>query len=90
MKLYLITTQMVYYVAFVLWVIFWGMALSAILQVPTFENMLFFAITTLYPIAVIVCTIFAWNFHMNKRSISIVINIVPAIWLICYYIYFFH
>ncbi len=85
MKLYLIATQVVYYVALLPWIFFWVMAFIMIMHAPTSQNTILFTLTTLYPIAVIVCTIIAWYFHMNKRSVSIAINFIPAIWLIYYY-----
>ncbi|HWL24156.1 MAG TPA: hypothetical protein VNR38_10480 [Ureibacillus sp.] len=90
MKLYLIATQMIYYVTFMFWIVFWGMALTAVLQVSSLQHILFFALTTIYPIAVIVCTIIAWYYHQTNKGLSVSINLIPAIWLIGYYIYFFN
>lgn len=85
MKLYLIATQSVYFVSLIPWLFFWVMAFILIMHAPTSQNTFYFLIITLYPVAVIICTIIAWYFHINKRTISIAINLIPAIWLIIYY-----
>ncbi|SOC43275.1 hypothetical protein [Ureibacillus acetophenoni] len=84
MKLYLIATQSIYFVSLIPWLFFWVLAFILIMHDPTSQNTLYFMIITLYPVAVIICTIIAWYFHINKRSISIAINLIPAIWLIIY------
>ena len=87
MRLYLIATQIVFYVAIIPWVFLWLMAFVLIMHSASTQNIVIFSLTSIYPVVLIVCTIFAWYFHMNKKSVSIAINLIPAIWWIIIYVY---
>lgn len=87
MKLYLIAIQMLYYLVLLPWIYFWGKALVLTMHVPTPQNTILLSLAGLYPIAVIVCTIVSWYLHLDKRSVSIAVNLIPAIWLIVAWIY---
>ncbi|WP_253905477.1 hypothetical protein [Bacillus sp. THAF10] len=47
-----------------------------------FWNSLFVLTISAYPLAVIICSIFAWVLHNKKKRAAVVINLIPMVWVI--------
>nr|WP_106782511.1 hypothetical protein [Lysinibacillus timonensis] len=86
MRLYLIATQIVYFVTLIPWLILWAMAFIVISHASDMENAMLFSFLSIYPVVVIASSIIAWYFHSNKPFISLVLGLIPSIWIVYYLI----
>jgi hypothetical protein len=45
-------------------------------------NVSFVLSISLYPFAVIVCSILSWYFRVKKKRFAMIINIIPMLWIV--------
>lgn len=84
MKIFLIFSQIIYLLCILPWIVIWGMSFMSFDGGIGLGNVAFVSIISLYPIAVIICSIIAWILHMRKRRTAIIVNLIPMLWLIAF------
>lgn len=82
MKLFLVLSQLFYLVSLVFWFPIWGLSFMAFDQGIAFWNSLFVLTISIYPLAVITCSILGWIFHNKKRQSAVVVNLIPMLWVV--------
>lgn len=68
MRVYLIMTQIVYVLCLIPWLPIWGLSFMSFDGGFSFYNILFVLIISLYPVAVIACTILSWIFRKKEKQ----------------------
>jgi hypothetical protein len=86
-KLFLILIQISYVLSLLPWFVIWGLSFMSFDAGIGFYNTLFVLIITLYPVAIIVSSIFAWVFRLKRRELAIFLSLVPMIWVISFAIF---
>lgn len=81
MKPYLIITQILYALSFIPWFVIWGLSFMSFDSGVNSANVSFVLAISLYPVAVIICAILAWFFRVKKKRLSIILNLVPMLWI---------
>ncbi|WP_391560828.1 hypothetical protein [Robertmurraya sp.] len=84
MKPFLIITQILYVLSLLPWFVIWGMSFMSFDAGIGFYNSLFVLIITLYPVAVIVSSILSWVFHRKRKKLSVILNLIPMVWVIAF------
>ncbi|MGI8387427.1 hypothetical protein [Robertmurraya sp. P23] len=87
MKPFLIITQILYVLSLLPWFVIWGMSFMSFDAGIGFYNSLFVIIITLYPVAVIVSSILSWVFHRKRKKLSVILNLVPMVWVIAFAVF---
>ncbi|AZN43273.1 hypothetical protein [Paenibacillus albus] len=82
MRLYLITTQVVYAVSTAVWAFVWMMSFMMFDQGIQFLNTLFFLGVSIYPIVVVLSIILSWKLRKRRLRLAIVLNLIPMIWIV--------
>jgi hypothetical protein len=82
MKKFLIITQILYLLCTFPWLLIWGLSFMTFDNGFSLGNVSFVLAIGLYPVAVIICSIFAWILHMRKKRVAIIVNLVPMLWVI--------
>ncbi len=85
-KIYLISLQLLYGAAIPAWVIVWLIALMTLDAGFHLWNVMFFSLTTLFPVVAGLCAVYAWKSLEHPRRAAM-INALPLLWtaLIFYY-----
>ncbi|MHC0039743.1 hypothetical protein [Pseudoneobacillus sp. C159] len=84
MKLYLIISQVLYTISLIPWLAIWGLSFMSFDSGFNVFNVSFVLAITLYPVAIIICSILSWVFKTRKRRFAIVINLIPLLWIISF------
>jgi hypothetical protein len=84
MKLYLIISQILYALSLIPWFVIWGLSFMSFDSGVNLANGSFVLTITLYPVAVIICSILAWVFRVKKKRSSIIINLLPMLWILAF------
>ncbi|NRD77020.1 hypothetical protein HPT25_05860 [Bacillus sp. BRMEA1] len=82
MKTLLITTQILYLLCLVPWYLIWGLSFMTFDNGYSIYNVTFVLLISLYPIAVLTCSIIAWILRKRRRRISAAVNFIPMLWVI--------
>ncbi len=82
MKRLLIISQILYAVSLIPWIIIWGLSFMSFDGGVNLSNVSFVLIISLYPVAVIACSILTWLFRSKKKKLALVINLIPLVWVI--------
>lgn len=82
MKVYLIISQLVYLICIIPWLPIWGLSFMSFDNGIDLGNTAFVLGIGLYPIVVIICSIFGWFLHKRRKGLAITINLVPVIWIV--------
>ncbi|MCR2804098.1 hypothetical protein [Paenibacillus soyae] len=82
MKAYLIILQAIYVLCLIPWFVFWGLSFMSFDMGFSWANITFVGTITLYPVAVIACSIVAWLIHKRKKRTAIILNLVPSLWIL--------
>jgi len=82
MRIYLIATQIVYAIGLAPWVFIWGITLMGLANGINWFSATLSAAITLYPIAAIACSIFAWRLRSRRLRIAVVVNLIPMAWIL--------
>lgn len=85
MKPYLIISQILYALFLFPWFVIWSMSFMSFDSGFNFANISFVLAITLYPVAVIACSILAWIFRVKKKRFANIINLVPMLWIIGFF-----
>lgn len=88
-KPFLVITQILYVLSLLPWFVIWGLSFMSFDAGIGFYNTLFVLVITIYPIVVVVSSIFAWVFHLKKRRLSICLSLLPMIWVISFILFMF-
>lgn len=84
MLVYLIVSQVLFICSLLPWIIIWGMSFMSFDAGIGLYNSLFVLTITVYPLAIIICSILAWIFRVKKKRFAIIINLVPLLWVISF------
>ncbi|RIX60160.1 hypothetical protein D3P08_00830 [Paenibacillus nanensis] len=84
MKVYLILTQVLFGLSLIPWVVIWGLSFMSFDAGFSAANLAFVGTITLYPIAVIVCSVVAWLIHKRRRRAAIIVNLIPMVWVLAF------
>ncbi|MUT64619.1 hypothetical protein [Paenibacillus sp. NEAU-GSW1] len=82
MRTLLVITQIIYLVLCIPWLVIWGMSFMSFDQGFSWSAAAFVGVITLYPLAVITCSIIAWVLHKRKKRAAVFINLVPMLWVV--------
>jgi hypothetical protein len=82
MKAYLIASQILYVMCLAPWFIIWGITFMGFSSGINWFSVMITGGIGLYPIAVIVCTILAWKFRTKRKRVSMIVNLVPMLWIL--------
>lgn len=89
MKPYLIVSQIIFAISLVPWFVIWGLSFMSFDAGVNFYNISFVLTITLYPVAVILSSIFAWAYSVKKKRFAIMINLLPLLWIITFFSFMF-
>ncbi|MDQ0201846.1 hypothetical protein [Neobacillus ginsengisoli] len=89
MKTYLIISQILYLLSLIPWFLIWGLSFMSFDNGVNLYNVSFVLSISLYPVAVIVCSILSWYFRVKKKRFAMIINIAPMLWIIAYFVFMF-
>ena len=90
MRLFLIFVQSIYAIMLLPWFLIWGLSFMVFDNGVSLWGIGIMIAVTLYPIAVVGCSILSWvNLKKIKPIYIIVINFVPAIWIIFFVVVIF-
>lgn len=81
MKLYLIVTQAVYFLTLFPWFVIWGLSFMSFDAGFSTLAVTIVSIVSLYPVAVLVCSILGWVLHSKKKRAAIILNSIPLLWI---------
>ncbi|MEH7302616.1 hypothetical protein [Neobacillus drentensis] len=84
MKLYLIISQILFALSLIPWFIIWGLSFMSFDSGVNLANGSFVIAITLYPVAVITCSILAWVFRVKRKKFSTIINLFPMLWIVAF------
>jgi len=87
MKTYLIVSQSLYALSLAAWLVIWGLSFMAFDNGFAFWNTAFVIAITLYPVAIVVCSILAWAIRKRKRQAAVLVNLVPLLWVFAFAIF---
>lgn len=82
MGLYLVISQIVFVLCILPWLFVWGMSVMIFDSGFHLWNTLFFIAISLYPLAVIGCSIAAWLLRTRRKRTAIWINLIPLLWIV--------
>ncbi|WP_372632304.1 hypothetical protein [Cohnella sp.] len=82
MKVFLVSCQTVYALCLLPWFTIWGLTLMGFANGINWFSLAITGFVTLYPIMVIVCSIFAWQFRTKRRRAAIILNLIPMLWIL--------
>jgi hypothetical protein len=83
MKFYLISIQAFYLISFIPWFLIWGLSFMVFDNGISAWGVSIMVIVSLYPIAVIICSILSWLFRRKLKSLTIFfISAFPLLWVI--------
>jgi len=81
MKVFLIASQIVYAIGLAPWFLIWGITLMGFANGINWFSVTLTTVIGLYPIAAIVCSIFAWRFRGRRPRATVIVNLVPMLWI---------
>jgi len=81
MKIYLVILQVIYLLCLIPWLPIWGLSFMSFDGGFSIYNILFVSIITLYPVAIIICTILSWILRTKRKKTAIIINLIPMLWV---------
>jgi peptidoglycan/LPS O-acetylase OafA/YrhL len=81
MKTFLVISQTIFAFCLIPWLMVWGMSFMVFDAGVHFWNSFFFITISVFPIAVVGCSILAWLLRMRRRRIAIIVNLIPILWI---------
>ncbi|WP_342542567.1 hypothetical protein MHH33_17835 [Paenisporosarcina sp. FSL H8-0542] len=81
MKGFLIGSQIFYVLCLIPWFVIWGLSFMSFDNGFSVWNVSFVLAIGFYPIAVILCSIFSWILHIQRKRTAIIINLIPMLWV---------
>lgn len=84
MKLFLIVSQILFTLSLIPWFVIWGLSFMSFDSGFNLANISFAGTISLYPVAVILCSILAWILRLKKQRLAIIINLLPLLWVIAF------
>jgi len=84
MKPFLVISQLFYAVCLVGWLVVWMMSFMLFDSGIFFWNSFMFVLISLFPVAVVVCSILSWIFHKRRRRAAVILNLIPMIWVVAF------
>ncbi|WP_147535107.1 hypothetical protein [Bacillus marasmi] len=81
MKPFLIITQIIYSLSLLPWYVIWMMSFMSFDSGIGFGNSAFVLVITLYPVAIIICSLIAWKLRGGNTRLAVIINLVPLLWV---------
>lgn len=82
MKIYFILVQILYVLCLIPWFVFWGLSFMSFDAGFSAANIAFVGTITLYPVAVIACSVIAWLIRGTKKRAAVLVNLVPMLWIV--------
>lgn len=82
MKKFLILSQILYVLCLIPWLVIWGLSFMSFDNGFSWANITFVLSISLYPVAVILCSLLAWALRIRKKRAAIIINLIPMIWVV--------
>lgn len=84
MKAYLIISQILFLVSLLPWYVIWMMSFMSFDSGVGVGNSAFVMAITLYPVAIILCSLIAWKIRGSKRRAAVLINLIPLLWVVVF------
>jgi hypothetical protein len=85
MKFYLLVIQAFYLLSLIPWFIIWGLSFMVFDNGISAWGISIMIIVSLYPVAVVICSILSWLFKEKFKSITIFfISAIPLLWVITF------
>ncbi|MDR7074048.1 hypothetical protein J2X07_003038 [Fictibacillus barbaricus] len=82
MKVFLIISQILYLLCIIPWLAVWGLSFMSFDNGIALWNSAFVILISLYPIAVILCSIFAWRIVKHNSRTALIVGLVPMLWIV--------
>jgi len=82
MKSFLIIVQLLYLLCIIPWLLIWGVSFMGFDQGISFFNVALVIVIGVYPLVVLICCIIAWVLRKRRQRMSIIVNLVPMLWVI--------
>lgn len=82
MKTSFVLLQILYALGLIPWLLVWGLSFMSFDQGFGVANVAFVCSIGLYPVAVIVCSIYAWRNRKRKARAAAIVNLVPMLWIV--------
>ncbi|MFD0670721.1 hypothetical protein [Cohnella sp. GCM10027633] len=82
MKTSFVVLQIVYALGLIPWLFVWGLSFMSFDQGFGFANVAFVGTIGMYPVAAIVCSIFAWKLRKRKARAAAIVNLIPMAWIL--------
>ncbi|WP_379136318.1 hypothetical protein [Paenibacillus sp. sgz500958] len=84
MKPFLIISQVIYTACLVAWIIIWLMSFMLFDSGIFFWNSFFFVLISLFPVAVLACSLTAWIVRKRRPRTAIAVNLIPMLWIVSF------
>ncbi|TXK77353.1 hypothetical protein FU659_23085 [Paenibacillus sp. N3.4] len=82
MKVFLSITQTIYLISLPFWFLVWGLSFMAFDNGISLWGIICVVVISLYPVAVIVCSILSWIFKSkNKSRLAVILCLIPSLWI---------
>lgn len=82
MKTFLISIQALYALCLLPWFLIWGLTLMGFANGINWFSTALTAGIGLYPVAVAVCSVFAWLLRIKRKRVAIIVNLIPMLWVL--------
>lgn len=82
MKTFLAISQSLYALCLLPWLMVWGLSFMSFDQGFAWSSFAFVAGIGIYPIAVVICSIYAWILRNRRKRRAIVLNLIPMVWIL--------
>ncbi|MCD9025253.1 hypothetical protein [Cohnella silvisoli] len=82
MKKFLVISQVIYLLCVIPWVFIWGISFMGFDQGFSWYAVALVVGIGVYPIAVILCSIFAWKLRKHRKRAAIIVNLIPMVWVL--------
>lgn len=82
MKKFLVISQFFYLLFLIPWLLIFGLSFMSFDGGVNAFNSAFVLGIGLYPVAFLICSIFAWVLHRRKQRVAIILNCIPLIWVV--------
>lgn len=83
LKTFLAVSQSLYALCLLPWLLVWGLSFMSFDQGFAWTSFALVAGIGIYPIAVVLCSIFAWILRKRRKRLATLLNLIPMVWILC-------
>lgn len=82
MRIFLIIFQVIYVLALIPWLIMTLVSPMIFDAGVTAARVSIVGILVAYPIVAVICSILAWRLRLKRKLVSLLVNLIPFLWVI--------